>query len=125
MGYNNLDGALLLLGDRFRLDAWLNLAVNKVLNESSDILLGQLLALIKGVFLVLDSLLDREGGPFVNFKVQVTCVSAECFGVDGCEANGAFVLFRDWLELSRELITLFRGFGEYIGQRDASLKKKG
>lgn len=43
----------------------------------------KLLALVKGEFLVLDGLLNREGGPLVDFKVEVTGVGTECLGVDG------------------------------------------
>lgn len=121
VGYNDLDRAFLFLGDRFGLDARLDLAVNKVLNESSDILLGQLLALVEGVFLVLDGLLDRKGGPFVDFEIQVTCVSAKGFGIDCCEADSTLVLLCDWLELDRELITLLWGFSEDVGEGNASL----
>lgn len=121
VGYNDLDGAFLLLGDRLRLDTRLNLAVNKVLNESSDILRGQLLALVVGVFLILDGLLDRKSGPFVDFEIQVAGVSAKGFGINGCEADSTLVLLCNWLELGRELFTLLWGFGEDVGKGNASL----
>lgn len=67
--YDDFDGTVLLLGDWLALDAGLDLAVHEVLNEITDFLLCELLALIQGELLVLDSLLDGKGGPFVHFKI--------------------------------------------------------
>lgn len=69
VGDDNLDGSLLLLWDGLRLDAGLNLAVHKVLDEGSDSLFGQFFALVEGELLVLDGFLNSESGPFVGFKV--------------------------------------------------------
>lgn len=94
---DDLDGPFLLLRDGLRLDARVDLAVHEVLDESADVLFGQLLALVKGEFLVLDGLLNSEGGPLVGFKVQIARMSAKGFGVDGCEADYALVLFSNRL----------------------------
>ena len=77
MRYDDLDAALLLLRNRLALDTWRNLAVDKVLDESADIIMCEFLALVKGELLVLDGLLDGEGGPFVDFKVEVSGVGTE------------------------------------------------
>lgn len=98
VGHHNLDRPFLLLGDGLGFDAGLNLAVDEVLDESSDILLCQLLALVEWEFLVLAGFLDGEGGPFVDFEVEVASVGAERFGVDGGKADGALVLLGDGFE---------------------------
>lgn len=77
VGDHDLDGSLLLLWDGLRLDAGLDLAINKVLDEGSDSLFGQFLALVEREFLVLNGFLDSESWPFVNFEVQVAGVSTE------------------------------------------------
>lgn len=119
---DDLDGTFLLFWDRLGFDAGLDLAVNEVLDESTDVLLGQLLALVEGEFLVLDGFLDGESGPFIDFEVEVAGVGAEGLGVDGGEADGSLVLFGHGLQFSGELITLFRGFGEDVGKWDTSLE---
>ena len=120
--HNDLNGTFVLLWDRFGFDAGLNLAVNKVLDEGTNVLLSQFLALIEGEFLVLDGLLNGEGGPFVDLKVQVTGVSTKGFGVNGGKADSALVLLGNGLELGSDLIAFFRGFSEDVGERDASLE---
>ena len=77
VGYYDLDWTFLLLWDGLGLDAGFNLAVNKVLNKGANVIMGELLALIKGEFLVLDSLLNGKCGPFVDFQVQVTSVRSK------------------------------------------------
>lgn len=91
VGNDHLDVTFLLLGDGLRFDAGLHLAVNELLDECGHVVVGELLALVEGEFLVLHGFLDGEGGPFVDFEVQVAGVGAEVFGVDGCEAEGSFV----------------------------------
>lgn len=94
MGDNDLDVAFLLLGNRLRLDTGLHLAINEILDECTNIIGGELLALVKGEFLVLHGLLNGESGPLVNFEVQITSVSAERLGVNGREAERSLVLLR-------------------------------
>lgn len=77
MRYDDLNAALLLLRNGLALDTGCNLAVDKVLDKSADIIMCKFLALVKGKFLVLDCLLDGEGGPFVDFKVEVSGVGTE------------------------------------------------
>lgn len=97
VGYHDLNRALLLLWNRLRLDAGVNLAVNKFLDESANVVVCDFLVLVKGKFLVLDSLLDSECGPFAIFEVQVTSVCAKCLGINGGEAEDPLVLLRQWL----------------------------
>jgi hypothetical protein len=96
--YDDFDGTVLLLWDWLALDAGLDLAVHEVLNEIADFLLCELLALIQGELLVLDSLLDGKGGPLVHFKIQITGVGAEGFGVNDGEVDLALVFLGNWLE---------------------------
>ena len=60
--------------------------------------MSELLALVKGELLVLDSLLDGKGWPLVHFKVEVTGMGAKRFGVNGGEADGSLVLLRQRLQ---------------------------
>ena len=95
---DNLNRAFLLFRDGLGFDAWLNFAVNEFLYESTNIFRGELLVLVKGELLVLDRLLDGEGGPFVDFEVEVAGVGAKRLGVDCGEAKGTFVFLSEWLE---------------------------
>lgn len=91
MSHNNLDGAFLLLGNGLRFDAWLNFAVDKVLDEFSDVVVRDLLVLVVGEFQVLHSFLNRKGGEFIGFKVQVSGVGPEGFGVNDSKVYFALV----------------------------------
>lgn len=77
VGYDDLDWTFLLLWDRLGLDTWFHLAVNEILDESSNVVVSDLLALVVGEFLVLNGLLDSECGPLVDLQVQVASVCAE------------------------------------------------
>ncbi len=98
MCYHDLDIALLLLRNWLRLDARVDLASEEIGDELANILRRELLALVKGEFLILDGLLNRKGGPFVSFEVEVRGVGAKGLGVDGSEADGPLVLFCDGLK---------------------------
>lgn len=90
MRHNHFDGAILLLWDRLRLDARLDLTVHEVLHKRPDGLLGDLLALVEGEFLVLDGLLNRKGRPCL-LEVQVTSMSTKRFRINGGEADDTLV----------------------------------
>lgn len=98
MRYDDFNAALLLFGNRLALDAWCDLAVDEFLDESVDLVMRKCLTLVKGEFLVLDGLLNGEGGPFVDFKIEVSGVGTECFGVDGSEVDFALEFLSDGLE---------------------------
>lgn len=98
VGHHDLNIALLLLRNGLGLDAWIDLARDEIIDELANVLRRELLALVKGEFLVLDGLLDREGGPFVGFEVEIGRVGAKGFGIDGGEADSTLVLFCDRLE---------------------------
>ena len=115
VGYHDLDRALLLLRNRLRFDAGVNLALHKFLDESADLVVCDFLALVKGEFLVLDSLLDSKCGPFAIFEVEVTSVCAECLGINGGEAEDPLVLLCQWLEFNCQFSPLLWGFREYVG----------
>lgn len=63
------------------------------MDEFANIVVGNLLGLVEGELLVLDSLLNGESGPFAIFEVQVCRMCAERFGVDGGEVDSALELF--------------------------------
>lgn len=92
MGHNNLDRSFLLLGDGLRLDAWLNFAVDKVLDEFSDVVVCDLLRLVIWEFQVLHGFLNREGGEFISFKVEVPGMGTEGFGVNDSKVHFTLVL---------------------------------
>ena len=121
IGHNDLNRALLLLWNRLRLDAGVDLAINKVLDECANIVVCKLLVLIKRKLLVLDRLLDGESWPFAILEVQVTRVCAESLGVNGREADDTLVLLCKRLEFSGQFSALLWGFREYIRQWDAGL----
>lgn len=99
MGDYDLDRAFLFFWDRLGLDARFNFAVNKVLNEFSNIIMSKLFLLVVWKFLVLHSLLDSKGRPFVSFEVEIGRVSAECLGINRSEADNALVFLCKRLKL--------------------------
>lgn len=121
VGNNNLNGAVLGLGNRLWLDAWLNLAVNEILNEFSNILLCKLLALVKRKLLVLGGFLDSERWEFFGVKVEVACVSAKGLGINSGKVDLTLELDCQRLEGLSQLGSLLRGLSEYISERDLGL----
>jgi hypothetical protein len=111
--YDNGDRTLLFLWNRLRLDAGLQFAINKVLDECADSLLCELVAL-EWVFLVLDSLLDGKCGPTVCRKVEVTGMGTKCLCIDGGQVDLALIFLGNWLQDSRECDSLFRSFGKDV-----------
>lgn len=118
---------LLLLGNRLALDAGLNLALNKLLNESADSLLADVLGgtlLGEGVLLVLGDVLDGEGRPGADLEVKVAGVLTESGSVDGSEVDLSTVLLSDGLQVGGERLALLRGLGEDVGKGKAGLGEK-
>ncbi len=103
---NDSDRAFLLLGDRLRLDAGLDLALEEVADELADVLLGNLLVLRVGELLVRLGVLDREGGPLANLKVEVAGVLAKGLGVDGSDVDLALVRRGHGSQLVGKLLAL-------------------
>jgi hypothetical protein len=124
LGDDHSGTRLLLLGDGLALDAGLDLAGDKVVNERADSLLGDVLdsALLGvGELLVLGNVLDGERGPGADLEVQVAGVLAESGSVDGSEVDLSAVLLGDRLEVSGERLTLLGGLGEDVGEGKAGL----
>lgn len=121
MGYNDGDGAIVLLGNRLALDARLNLTINKVLGKFANVLGIKLLVLGIGEFLVLLNFLDGKGGELVGLEVQVAGVSSESLGIDSSDVDLTLVLFSNWLQLQGKGVTLLRSLSEYVGQWDTGL----
>ena len=122
VGHNDLNRAFLLLWNRLGLDAGGDLAVHEVLDECANIVMCNLLVLVKRKLLVLDRLLDGESWPFAIFEVQVASMCAESLSVNCGEANDTLVLLCERLKFSGQLSALLWGFSEYVGQWDASLR---
>ena len=85
----------MLFWDRLGLDAGLQFPINKVLDESSDVLLGESVA-FEWILLVLNSLLDGERREFVGRKVKVTSVAAKSLCVNGSKVDDTLVLLSNW-----------------------------
>jgi hypothetical protein len=105
LGHNNSDGTLLFLGDRLALDGWLDVAGNKVIDECADVLGADVLdgALLgEREFEVLGDVLDSKSGPAADLEVEVACVLAESFGVNGGEVDLALVRFSNRLQVLGE-----------------------
>jgi hypothetical protein len=105
LGHNNSDGTLLFFGDRLALDGWLDLAGNKVIDECADVLGADVLdgALLgEREFEVLGDVLDSKSGPAADLEVEVACVLAESFGVNGGEVDLALVRFSNRLQVLGE-----------------------
>ena len=77
VGYDDLYWTFLLFWDGLRLDARIDLAINKVLNERANIFNCKLLVLIEGELLILDGLLNGECGPLIDLQVQIAGVGSE------------------------------------------------
>ena len=121
VGHNDLNRAFLLLWNRLGLDAGVDLAVNEILDECAHVVVRKLLVLVKGKLLVLDGLLDREGGPFAVFEVQIAGMCAKGLGVNRGEADDPLVLLRKGLEFGSQFSALFWSLREDVGQWDTSL----
>ena len=96
--HDNLDRAFLFLWDGLRLDAGFNLAVEELLNEGADVLLGDLLLLVKGEFLILDNFLNGEGGPFTILQIEILRVGTESFCVNRSEVDLTLVFLGKGLQ---------------------------
>lgn len=118
----NSDGTVLGLGNGLGLDARLNLALEDVVDECSNGLLGDLLILIEGILLAVVDVLDSESGELITDEVEVIGVRAESLSVDGSDIDLALVLLGDRPEHSSELIALFLGLGEQVGKGNAGLQ---
>jgi hypothetical protein len=121
LGDNGGDGAVLGLGDGLRLDAGVDLAGEEVVDESANVLLGDLLVLVVRELLVLGGALDSERGPLAGLEVEVTSVLAERLGVNGSEVDGALVLECEGLQLLGEVVTLLLSLSEDVRQRNAGI----
>ena len=118
VGDDGGDGAVVLLGDRLRLDGRLNLTSKEVLDEGTDILSVDLVVLVVGELLVLVGALDSESGPLAGLQVEVASVLTESTGVNGSEVDGTLVLDSKRLQLLSELLTLLGGLGKDVGERN-------
>jgi len=119
---NGGDGAIVLLGDWLALDAGLNLAGDKVIEELGNGLLGNIAG--EGELLVLLGVLDGKGGPLADLEVQVAGVLAESLCINGGKVNLTLDLLGNRLERFGEGLALFRSFGEDVSERDASLSRR-
>lgn len=118
---DNSDRAFLLLRNGLRLDAWLDLSGNEVINELTDFLLSELLGLVIRKLLVLVRLLDSESGELADLEVEVGGMLTEILGVNSGEVDGTLVLDGEGLQLLGKLFTLFGGLGEDVGEGYTSL----
>jgi hypothetical protein len=97
MCHNDRDWTLLLLGDGLRLDTGLDLAIEKVGHEFTNLFLGDLFGLVEGEFLVFDGFLNRKGRPGADFQIQVASVGTKRLGINGSEVDFTLELLCEWL----------------------------
>jgi hypothetical protein len=90
VGDDDGDGALLLLGNGLRLDAWVDLSGDEIIHERCDLRGGERAGVRE--LLVLVRLLDGESGELAGLEVEVSSVLSEGLGVNGREVDGALVL---------------------------------
>jgi hypothetical protein len=91
LGDNHRHWSFLLLRDRLRLDAGLNLAINIVLNKLAHVLLGDLCS-AEWELLILDGILNGEGRPLADLKIQVSGMCTKSFGINCRKVDFALVL---------------------------------
>lgn len=123
--YHNCDRAFLLLWDGLALDAGIDLAADVVSDEGADALGcdgSDVTGLSEGELQVLARVLDGEGWPLANLKIEVAGVLAEGFGVNGSEVDLALVLLSDGFEGLRERFAVLFALGENVSEWDAGLK---
>lgn len=121
LGNDNGNWTILLFRNRLRLDAWINLTSNKLVNEFANCFSSKLVGLVKRKFLVLDCLLNSESGPLANLEVEVATVLSEGLCVNGGEVDLALVLLCNLFKILGEGLALFWGFGEDVCKWKAGL----
>ena len=89
----------------------------------AHVLLRELLLLVEGEFLVLDSLLNGKCGPNTVLEVQILRVRAKCFGVNGGQVDLALVLLGEGLEGLCELCALFLCLCEDVAKGEFGLSR--
>ena len=89
---DNSDRAFLLLWDGLRLDAWLDLSGDEVINELADFLLSEFLGLVIRKLLILVRILDSESRELADLKVEVGGMLTESLGVNSGEVDGTLML---------------------------------
>lgn len=119
--HDHSDWTLLGLGNRLRLDARLNLAINDIFYELANFLGVNLLGLVVGVLGVLGGILNGESGEDLRLQVEVAGVSTKEFSVEGNDVDLSAVLGSDRAEVLSELIAFLFGLGENIGQWNTGL----
>ena len=112
--HNNLHRTFLLLWDWLGLDAWVDLAVNKVLYEFTDRVCRELVALIKGKFAVIRDFLDRKCRPCIRLEVEIASMSPKSLRVNRGESDGTFMLLSERFESFGEFFPLIFSFCENV-----------
>jgi hypothetical protein len=115
---------LLLLGNLLALDAGLNLASDEILEKLAEAFLAESsdrTRLSERKLLVLDRVLNGEGGPLANLEVEVAGMLTKVLGVNSGEVELALVQLRERLQGLCECRTLFSSLGEDVCEGDTSL----
>ena len=98
MRHDDLDWTFLLLWNGLRLHASLDLAIDKVLNELADVIMGDFLLLAIRELGVFHSILNGKGRPFAILEIQIGRMGSKSFGVNGGEVHSSLVLLSEWLQ---------------------------
>lgn len=110
MGDDDLNGTFLLLGYWLRLNASLDLAINKVLNELADVVMGDFLLLAVRELGVFHRILNGKSRPLAILEVQVRSMGSKSLGINGGEIDSSLMLLGERLQGRCEFFSLFRGF---------------
>lgn len=118
---DNGDGLILGLWDRLGLDTGLDLTADDALDEVTDGLEGDFLGLVEWIFVVVQGILDGEGGEFLWLKVKVGGVGAESLCVNSSKVDQALEFLGERLNGFGIFLTFLRGFGEDVGKGNTGL----
>lgn len=123
-GDNDLDGAVVLLGNSFGLDRGLDSARQDILSQLLHLLNSELTLLVQGELGAGDDVLDTESGPLL-LQVDVGSVGAELGGVNVSEVHLALEGLGDGLNLGAVLGALLGSGEEEVGEGETRIHVAG
>lgn len=116
LGHDDLDGLVVLGRNVLGLEGGSDLTRSIVIHESLDLLLGDLLGLVKGILGTGVNVLDRESGPLL-LQAEVTGVGTVLGRVNVDKVDLALVLLSHGLDRFNQGLALLLGLGKEISKR--------
>lgn len=123
-GDNDLDGAVVLLGNSLGLDRGLDSAGQDILSQLLHLLNSELTLLVQGELGAGDDVLDTKSGPLL-LQVDVGSVGAELGGVNVSEVHLALEGLGDGLNLGAVLGALLGSGEEEVGEGETRIHVAG